>query len=92
MDGRTLEWEAELPTILKPLQTSHAEVAKGTVIPQAAAPEFARQAFQLRARISCCDGHSSNGVADASIPSDNFQEAFIRWICAIHKGHKCSEL
>ena len=92
VDGRTLEWEAELPTVLKPMGSSHAEVVKDTVISQAAAPEFARQTFQSRARISCCDDHTSNAIADASIFSDDHLESLIRWICSIHKGHKCSEL
>ena len=84
--------EASLPTVIKPIESTHAELIKATCVDQSGEIPWVATAFQQRRRISVSDNHPSNALSDYSIWCDNPVQTLLRWICFLHVAHKVAEL
>ncbi len=91
-DDVHLAFEGSLPSCLKPIQSTHAELIKETCLNQSGSSEWAASTFAESARVAISDNHASNALSDYAIWQHKAFQILMRWICRLHIGHKISEI
>ena len=91
-DKGPLQLLYSLPSLLKPIESTHANVVQHTVLDQSRVDPWIKENFEARARVPGNDDHPSNGLADLHTWASDQEESLIRFICKQHKGHKIAEL
>ena len=90
-DNQLITLESSLPSILKPVESTHAKNIKEACRQCAGDCKWADETFNDALRISLHDAHPSNALADCSIFADNPKRCLLMWLCMIHHGHKTCE-
>ena len=92
VNGRHLVVEGTLPTMLKPIESTHAKCIKYACVDQSGGqPAWVDYLFSDLVRLTVHDGHGSNAAADYSIRTDNVKRVLAMFKCSIHFGHKICE-
>ncbi len=89
--GRHFCLELVMPTLLKPIESTHAECVSDVCQAQERGDEWTKGAFQERSRMTIADSHSSNGLSDFWIFMQDWRRALLRWLCWVHANHKVCE-
>ena len=95
-NGAHLAIVAEPPTLIKPIESTHAQCVLAALKSQEAGNDWARSAFTDSGRITGADNHSSNASSDFKQFQLDWESGYVRtllrWVCQVHAGHKVAEV
>ena len=77
------------PSVLKPIESTHANMIEHTVVDQRSTDTWTESAFERGVRLSIADNHPSNFLSDLSISFKSIKEILLRWIFFLLSAQSC---
>ena len=91
IDHKLCTLECALPSVLKPVESTHAKNIKESCRSSVGDCKWANETFRELLRISLHDAHASNNASDCSIFADFPKRSLLQLLCMIHHGHRACE-